>query len=132
VRPTALPDATHAATVLNALADHGVQLAVDHVGTGWSALHHLRHFPTHVIKLDRTLIAGIEHDPATRTIISGVTALAHALNITVVAEGVETAEQHHHSSQLGVDFHQGFHLAAPTRTHHVHALIQSQKGRDSC
>ena len=119
------PDLDHATTVLQTLRDHGVRLALDHVGTGRSGLDHLRRFPVHEIKIDRTLTADLGHDATTRTIVSGVVHLAHALGITVVAEGVETTEQHHHILDLGVDSYQGFHHAAPMPDQQADKLIRS-------
>ena len=86
-------------------------LAIDDFGTGYSSLSYLGQFPIDVVKLDRSFVAGFERIVASHTIVSAVIQLAHDLGMTVVAEGVETAEQHLEVTRLGCDSCQGFYFA---------------------
>ena len=106
-------DEERALVVLNDLKDIGVKLALDDFGTGYSSLSYLMRFPVDTIKVDRTFIANLGHDRASHSIVSAIIALAHDLGMTVVSEGVETAEQHDQLAGLGSDSCQGFYFAAP-------------------
>ena len=74
---------------------------------------HLQQFPIDIVKIDRQFIAKLGHEPASAAIVTAVIDLAHALDRTVVAEGVETADQHDQLSALGCDSCQGFYFAFP-------------------
>jgi diguanylate cyclase len=101
---------------LNALADRGVKLAIDDFGTGYSSLAYLADLPIHNLKLAARFLDGL--DPAATgratTILSAVIELGHRLDLTVTAEGIETADQAHQLTALGCDLGQGFHLGRPT------------------
>ena len=99
--------------MLFALKDLGVSLAIDDFGTGYSSLSYLRRFPVDVLKVDRSFIhdlgQGADHDALVRAIAS----MAHALKLTVVAEGVETAEQAAFLTALGCEVGQGWLYGRP-------------------
>jgi predicted signal transduction protein with EAL and GGDEF domain len=124
-----LPGDDAAQATLRALADKGVAIAVDDFGTGYSNLSHLRRLPVHILKIDGTFVAGLASGMANGTgaaagaaaaagtagpcgadeqIIATVTALGHALGLTVTAEGVETTGQLETVRRLGVDTGQGW------------------------
>ena len=107
-----LPGDDTAARVLAALAARGVRIAVDDFGTGYSNLAHLRRLPVHILKIDGTFVAGLDRpgDPANpdEQIVGTVTALGHALGLSVTAEGVETAAQLAAIRRLGCDTGQGW------------------------
>ena len=80
-------------TVLRALKDVGIQLAVDDFGTGYSSLSYLSRFPIDSLKIDQSLVQAITDDPTAATIVRAVISMGRSLNQRVVAEGVETREQ---------------------------------------
>ncbi|MCP5454090.1 MAG: bifunctional diguanylate cyclase/phosphodiesterase [Spirochaetaceae bacterium] len=86
----------------------GVSLSVDDFGTGYSSLSYLKNLPIDMVKIDRDFIKDIETSNAAREIVSGIIALAHRMNLSVVAEGVEAAEQYYLLKSMDCDFAQGF------------------------
>jgi diguanylate cyclase (GGDEF)-like protein/PAS domain S-box-containing protein len=90
----------------------GVQVGLDDFGTGYSSLAHLRTLPLDYIKIDRVITRELEHDPHVRAMAAAIVTLAHALDLTVVAEGVETAGQRDVLLELDCDRAQGFLFAA--------------------
>jgi diguanylate cyclase (GGDEF)-like protein len=107
-----LEDAAKARTVLNELRRLGVKLALDDFGTGYSSLAYLEEFPFDIIKIDQTFTAGLVEKRGTRAIVAAVIELAHALELDVIAEGVENEAQLAELSELGSDRAQG-HLFSP-------------------
>lgn len=102
-----------AASVLHALAGLGIGLAIDDFGTGYSSLSYLKHFPVHTLKIDRSFIRDVISDPDNAAITSAIIAMGGALNLRVVAEGVETAEQVEFLRRAGCDRVQGYLLGHP-------------------
>ena len=104
----AMTNVEPAVKILNELQDLGVKTALDDFGTGYSSLGRLHEFPVHTLKIDRPFVAtlgGKDSDPA---IVKGVIALGHALELRIVAEGIETEVQAHVLRALGTDLAQGF------------------------
>lgn len=100
-------------TVLDALRGNGIRISIDDFGTGYSALSYLRDLPIDEVKLDRNFIAPIVIDERAAVVVRGVVDLAHSLNLTVVAEGVEDAETTRMLGDFGCDVAQGYHLSPP-------------------
>jgi diguanylate cyclase (GGDEF)-like protein len=95
------------------LRSAGVQVGLDDFGTGYSSLCHLRTLPLDYLKIDQALTRELEHDPHVRAMSAAIVTLAHALDLVVVAEGVETAGQRDVLLELDCDRAQGF-LFAPS------------------
>ncbi len=99
--------------MLRALAAAGVRIAMDDFGTGYSSLAYLWRFPFHKLKIDRAFTQSIEHDAKVRVIVRAIISLAHALDLRVNAEGVETEGQMQALCLLGCDELQGYLLGRP-------------------
>ncbi len=106
-------DRERALIIFGELREIGVKLALDRFGTGRSSLSYLKDLSVDVIKVDRSFITDIATNPSSSAILIAMIQLAHGLGMTVVAAGVESAEQHRALSKLGSDFCQGFYLAEP-------------------
>jgi|SRR5579884_166740 len=98
---------------LRALKDLGVQLVLDDFGTGYSSLSYLKRFPIDAVKIDRSFIAGLGQDRQDTAIVAGIVTIARALEIAVVAEGVENGVQADALRAMGCPYAQGFHFARP-------------------
>jgi diguanylate cyclase (GGDEF)-like protein len=119
-------DEKRAVVVLAELKTLGVKLALDDFGTGYSSLGYLNTLPIDTLKVDHGFIARITDDLGTQTIVNSIIGLAHGLGMTVVSEGIESAEQHHRLTKLGTDSCQGFYFAKPMPAANLDALIQQQ------
>ena len=117
-------DGERALIVLNDLKALGVKLALDDFGTGFSSLSYLLQFPVDIVKIDKIFVAGLGRDRTNRAIVAAIVQLAHDLGSTVIAEGVETIEQHRELAQLGADFCQGFYFAHPMPAVNIDTLIE--------
>ena len=102
-----------AASVLQALAALGIGLAIDDFGTGYSSLSYLKHFPVNTLKIDRSFIRDVTTDADNAAITSAIIAMGGALNLRVVAEGVEAEDQVEFLRRAGCDRVQGYLLGRP-------------------
>jgi EAL domain-containing protein (putative c-di-GMP-specific phosphodiesterase class I) len=101
-----------AAEVVRQLQALGVSVALDDFGTGYSSLSYLTSFPFNTLKLDRSFVQSIVQTARLQVVVQLITSMAHALEMEVVAEGVEFADQLHMLSGLGCRFYQGY-LCSP-------------------
>ena len=102
--------------VLRGMRDLGVRLSVDDFGTGYSSLSYLSRYPVTGVKIDRAFVDGLGDVPGDEAIVRAVTAMASALNLGVVAEGVETVQQRNILRKMGIQHGQGWlwgHAEAP-------------------
>jgi diguanylate cyclase (GGDEF)-like protein/PAS domain S-box-containing protein len=98
---------------LNELRDLGVRLAIDDFGTGYSSLAQLRRLPLDTLKIDRSFVMGLGESRDAEAIVTSIIAMAHAVDLTVIAEGVETAEQLAVLQRLNCDQAQGYYFGRP-------------------
>ncbi|KPX01658.1 GGDEF domain/EAL domain-containing protein [Pseudomonas syringae pv. cunninghamiae] len=110
---TAMHDADASLAVLQRLSEMGVDLSIDDFGTGYSSLMYLKRLPANEIKIDRGFVRDLEHDTDDAAIVSAIVAVGQALNLRIVAEGVETAVQKRFLTHLGCHSLQGFLLGYP-------------------
>ncbi len=103
------PDRAHA--VITEAHFRGLRISIDDFGTGFSSLSYLRDLPIHEIKLDRSLVVPCLTDQRSRLIVESTIAMAHALGLKVVAEGVESAQCAALMASMGADLLQGFHYS---------------------
>jgi diguanylate cyclase (GGDEF)-like protein len=128
-----VPESRTVTEVLDRLRAMGVQLAVDDFGTGYSSLTFLTRVRVDEVKVDQTFVARMAESPEAMAIVRTTVELARELNLRVVAEGVETAEQRSELARLGCDSAQGYHffrpMAADKITGVLHELVRSSGGR---
>ncbi len=108
-----LEDAEQAIRLLNQLAERGVRVAIDDFGTGYSSLAYLKRMPVQTLKIDRSFVQELGEDNNVAAIARTVIVLAHSLNLDVLAEGVETAQQAEWLRREGCDWAQGWHYGRP-------------------
>ncbi|EQD82519.1 sensor domain-containing protein [Saccharopolyspora erythraea] len=106
-------DPAASARVLSSLRELGVRLAIDDFGTGYSSLAQLRRLPLDTLKIDRSFVTDLDSSEELRVMINSIVAMAHAVGLDVVAEGVETARQLDLLGEVGCDQAQGFYLGRP-------------------
>ncbi|WP_348733734.1 EAL domain-containing protein [Rheinheimera texasensis] len=106
------------------LHQQGVQLAIDDFGTGYSALNYLSRYPVDFIKIDKSFINLIAEQDKARALVAVLINMAKVLDVQVVAEGVETAEQFSVLQQLGCDFIQGYYFSRPLAKADLISLVQ--------
>ncbi len=113
----------HALAAMAELVELGVRFAVDDFGTGYSSLARLKELPAQTVKVDRAFVTGVSSDPVDFAVARAVVDMARAMGRTVVAEGVETAEQFHVLRGIGVDGYQGWLFARSMRADAIHRLL---------
>ncbi len=104
----------------------GVRLAIDDFGTGYSALGRLQGLPFHTLKIDRSFVEGVENPNDEAPIVAAMIAMAHALKLEVVAEGVETEAQRSFLTRNGCDIGQGYLFSRPVDPAEIEALLRPQ------
>jgi len=108
-----MSDPDLAIAILHRLRGGGVALSIDDFGTGFSSMSYLRQLPVNYLKLDRSFVQNVAHDAKDADLCAGIMALAHKLDMHVVAEGVETEEQHRTLEACDCDLFQGFLFSRP-------------------
>jgi len=121
---TIMQDSEQGMTVLNKLHRLGIRLYIDDFGTGYSSLARLRDMPIHSLKIDRSFVSDTKHMKHNARIIDAIIAMAHSLNIEVIAEGVETEAQMEYLKQHKCKYAQGFYLAVPCSAQNMLTILQ--------
>jgi EAL domain-containing protein (putative c-di-GMP-specific phosphodiesterase class I) len=119
-------DGESSSGTIRRLKDLGVRLAIDDFGVGYSSLSYLRYLPVDQLKLDRVLLENLDKDPKNLAIVRAAVDLGHALDIEVVAEGVETPEEFEELRKLGCDVGQGMYWWMPRPPEEVETLLASK------
>ena len=111
---------------LSTLKDLGVRLSLDDFGTGYSSISYLRELPLDSVKIDRSMISNITGTRRDAHLAAAIIAMSHALDLEVIAEGVETQEQAALLRELDCDLAQGYHFAKPMAPETLTALLHQQ------
>jgi diguanylate cyclase (GGDEF)-like protein len=119
-----MEDADETIRLVHRLKDFGIKLVIDDFGTGYSSLSYLQRLPIDALKVDRSFVSRIKNEPdGNRNIVEAIISLAHRLNMTVVAEGVETEEQLAILLEMNCQFGQGYLFSKPLSKPNVDKLI---------
>ncbi len=121
----AMQDVEKTVERLKKFKDMGVQIALHQFGTGISSLSCLKRLPKDMLKIDRSFVKGLDENEEDRTITEGITALAHSLDLKVIAEGVETKEQMSFLLTPGCDEVQGYFISRPVTAVELTELLKS-------
>jgi EAL domain-containing protein (putative c-di-GMP-specific phosphodiesterase class I) len=120
-----LGDRDEVVAQLEGLKALGLRVAVDDFGTGYSSLSHLRHFPIDILKIDKSFVDGIEHDPGKAKLVHGIVNLGDSLLLDVVAEGIEEQGQANEFTGMRLPLAQGFLFFPPLPSDEIEALLAS-------
>lgn len=123
---TIMKNPEDASTILGKLKSMGVEISIDDFGTGHSSLGYLRRLPVSYLKIDRSFVMNITTNPNDASIVTAIIALAHTLNLKVVAEGVETQEQLLFLREHGCDEMQGFLFSRPLPAEDISKLLSKK------
>jgi diguanylate cyclase (GGDEF)-like protein/PAS domain S-box-containing protein len=106
--------------------DHGIEVAINDFGTGFSPLSYLKQFDIDYLKIDRALTGGLADDDNNRILTEAIIVMAHKLGLKTIAEGVETEQQRRILAELGCDYAQGYLFARPLPRDEFEALLAAQ------
>ncbi|MGM7700838.1 EAL domain-containing protein [Pseudalkalibacillus sp. Hm43] len=117
-----LEDVDHSLWIINQLRALGVKISVDDFGTGYSSLSYLRDFPIDILKIDQSFIRNLEEYNSDAAIVRAIITMCEGLNVTVLAEGVETKEQLTTLKKFGCNQIQGYYISRPVEAEAIKSL----------
>ena len=109
---------------MNALNEIGIRFSLDDFGTGYSSLQYLKRLPLHQLKIDQSFVRDLASDNGDKAIVQTIIAMAHGLNLDVIAEGVETEEQRQLLLGMGCTHYQGYLYSKPVPVEQFEALLK--------
>jgi EAL domain-containing protein (putative c-di-GMP-specific phosphodiesterase class I) len=112
--------------ILQGLRAEGMRVAIDDFGTGYSSLAYLKRFPIQTLKIDRAFIKDMMDNPQDRAIVNAIIGMAHAMEMEVLAEGVERLDQLEYLLDKGCDRAQGYHFGKPVPAEEFKAMVLRQ------
>jgi diguanylate cyclase (GGDEF)-like protein/PAS domain S-box-containing protein len=121
-----IDDAEEVKSTLLKLRELGVKIALDDFGTGYSSLSYLKRFPIDTLKIDRSFVLDIARDKDDAAIVTAIIAMAHSLEIKVVAEGVEDVAQLAFLRDKQCDYYQGYYFSKPRSADDMRAALSAQ------
>ena len=127
VKGTIMQDYETTRQSLEEIRDLGVGIALDDFGVGFSSLSYLRRFPIGCVKIDRSFVCGIPQNPEDEALTAAVIAMAHSLELRVVAEGVETLAQAEFLRSHRCDELQGFLFSRPLPAEEFESLLERDR-----
>ena len=119
-------DMEYSLTIMNQLKKMGPKLSVDDFGTGYSSLQYLKRLPLYQLKIDQSFVRDIAVDSSDQAIVRTIIAMAHTLNLNVIAEGVETEEQQGLLLNNGCTHYQGYFYGRPVPIEQFEVLLKPQ------
>ena len=119
-----IDDITETSHMLRTLGAMGVRVSIDDFGTGYSSLHYLQRLPIDTMKIDKSFVRDLATNPDDAAIVAAICTLAHAMNISVVAEGVETQAQQDFLQRLDCDAVQGYLHSRPLPAAEIESLLR--------
>lgn len=125
----AMRNAEFSLMVLRKLASIGVRISLDDFGVGYSSLTHLKRFPVHELKIDRSFVGGVAENTEDAAIVKAIIALAKAVGLWVVAEGVETAAQQAALAEMDCDAIQGYLISRPVEAGEISRIVSGYNRR---
>lgn len=114
---------------LYALRSAGIALAIDDFGTGYSSMSYLKTFPINCIKIDRSFVSDLPQNQEDAAITKAIIAMAKALKMQVIAEGIENLEQGHFLRDNGCDMSQGYYYSKPASAEHIKSMLFDKSDR---
>jgi diguanylate cyclase (GGDEF)-like protein/PAS domain S-box-containing protein len=128
---TIMQDVEKTIATLWELKGLGIKFAIDDFGTGYSSLAYLKRLPLDVLKIDRSFVSGIGQDSEDTAIVRAVIAMAKSLNLTITAEGIETAEQSDLLQEWNCDRGQGYFFSRPVEADQCALILKAAATHDA-
>lgn len=123
-----MKQAESATRTLNLVRDRGIQISIDDFGTGYSSLSYLHRYPLSTLKIDRCFVSQLDQQPHNAAIVRAIITLADSLDISTVAEGIETPAERQYLMELGCQLAQGYLFARPVDEQTAIQMLNGNRG----